>query len=542
VRHLIRWSVTATALFGLIVLSQTGLLPRFGMVHSVSAVPVSDTAGLIVTALLALFLLLRSPPFPSIALVLITTSAAGEALSALAHREAGIILSTASLHAGMLLLFALALMDLAYSHLKDRYAALARLKYLATHDADTGLLSRQGLIVRPEPAYPLALVLLEIQATDELRAMLGHEVAEALVVRFATRLSHAGYTEVARVASATFALIRRDEDAEALAASARHLATTLSGAYQVDEHSLHIDVVAGYAAGTSCRSTLLSQAEIALIQARGDHMGVRGFSPADQHALDRRRRLDRDLRQAIDRQQLRLLYQPQVDLRSRRIIGAEALIRWDHPEFGEVSPTEFIPLSEETGQILDLGRWALGQACRQAVAWPVPITIAVNVSPLQFQHSDVPAVVNEALRQSGLPAARLELEITEGSRITDPKRIHDLMWSLDPLGIRLSVDDFGTGYSSLSYFRDFPFHTVKIDQAFVRDRASRAHVDLLAAIIELARKMGKQTVAEGIEDETTASVLAAMGCTYGQGYHFGRPMSDQELTSLLSWHWRRRAL
>src|SRR5690606_23641573 len=156
--------------------------------------------------------------------------------------------------------------------------------------------------------------------------------------------------------------------------------------------------------------------------------------------------------------------------------------------------------------------------------WPQPITIAVNVSPVQFQQSDIAATVEAALRRSGLAPSRLELEITEGSRVTEAAKVHDVIWRLQDTGVRLSIDDFGTGYSTLSYFRDLPFDTVKIDQRFVRNNMTAKVRSLLAAIVELARKMGKKTVAEGVEDAETAARLTQLGCTYGQGYYFGRPM------------------
>jgi EAL domain-containing protein (putative c-di-GMP-specific phosphodiesterase class I) len=301
----------------------------------------------------------------------------------------------------------------------------------------------------------------------------------------------------------------------------------------VDGHHLHVDVVAGYASGSRAREDLLNQAGTAVIQARTERVAVRGFSPADQHAMDRHRQLDRDLRQALDRDQLRLIFQPQVDLTTRRIVGAETLMRWEHPRLGLVSPAEFIPVAEETGLILDLGRWVLDQACQQAALWPSPIAVAVNVSPIQFQQDDFVVMVEAALRRSGLPASRLELEITESESVADTALVQTVMWRLQEIGVRLAIDDFGTGYSSLSYFRDLPFETVKIDQSFVRDRTSAEDRKLLAAIVALSSAMGKLTVAEGIEDEGVAIQLAAMGCKFGQGYYFSRPIPSEELSVLL---------
>lgn len=493
--------------------------------------------GLGVAAFIAMIMLLRRQraPIPVLLGILGLSALSGEALAYHAYTELDILVDTGSFHVGLVLLFGLALADDGYRHLQGRRSALQRMQYLASHDAATGLWSRQGLLEQPPPAVPLAMVLLHVPATDELRALLGHDLVQKLLSRFAKRLDHTGFSELARVAGASFAMTRRDDgDADKLAASARHLASTLCGTYDVDGHTLHIDVLAGYSAGTTSRADLLNQAETALIHARSNRLTVRGFSAADQVAMGRRRRLDRDLRQALLRGQLRLIYQPQVDMVSREIIGAETLMRWEHPELGLISPAEFIPLAEETGQIIELGRWIISEACRQAMEWPAPITVAVNVSPIQFQHDDICQAVAAALRNTGLPAHRLELEITESSRVTDPKRVHDVMWRLQKLGIQLSIDDFGTGYSSLGYFRDLPFDTVKIDQSFVRNRTAEQDIALLAAIIELSKKMGKHTVAEGVEDEATARNLAQMGCTYGQGYYFGRPMPHDVLCTRLT--------
>nr|WP_269468020.1 EAL domain-containing protein [Devosia ureilytica] len=470
----------------------------------------------------------------TIALALLSTAVLGELLALVAYGQLGIIVETATLHIGMLLLLGLALADNGYNHLLARRTAQQRLQFLATHDPATGLLSRQGLLDLPETDAGLTLVLLQIQSIDELRATLGHDIVEQLLVQFAHRLSHCGFAIVARTALANFALTDVDDgDADRLTAAAQRLIAMLSGIYTVDGHSLHIQLIAGYAAGSSSRAELLNRAEIALIRARMTQIPARGFQLADQQALDRQQKLDRDLRQAIGRNQLRLLFQPQVNLRTRQINGAESLMRWEHPELGLISPAEFIPIAEETGLIVDLGRWILGEACRQAAHWPSPIVVAVNVSPIQFQQTDIVATVEAALHRSGLPPSRLEMEITESQDLVDAGRVRDAMWRLRNLGVRLSIDDFGTGYSSLSYFRDLPFDTVKVDQSFIRDRNSDADRLLLSAILELARKMGKSTIAEGVEDEATAAWLAEAGCTSGQGYHFSRPISDLELTGLL---------
>jgi EAL domain-containing protein (putative c-di-GMP-specific phosphodiesterase class I)/CHASE2 domain-containing sensor protein/GGDEF domain-containing protein len=492
--------------------------------------------GAIIAALLGIALLLlgRRVRLPALLATLLVVSALGEAGAVLGYRHLDIIIDTASLHIGIVLLLGLAVADNGYGHLLARRAAQERLNFLAGHDAATGLMSRQGLLDRPAPNTSLMLVLLQVQSLDELRTTLGYEIVEALLVHFAHGLGHTGFAELARIGPASFALIDLDHgNADQLAASARQLTATLSGTYNVDGHSLQVDVVAGYAAGSSIRADLLNQAEIALIQARSAHLPARGFRRSDQLAMERHRQLDRDLRQAVNRRHIHLAFQPQVDLKTRTICGAEALVRWDHPELGPIAPMEFIPLAEETGFIVELGRWILWEACRQATLWPRPITVAVNVSPIQFQHENFAATVESALRRSNLPASRLELELTETERVADLGNTGRVMDGLRALGVRLSMDDFGTGYSSLRYLRDLPFDMVKIDQSFVRDRHSRADVEFVSAIVDLSTRMGKQTVAEGIEDEITANRLAQIGCTYGQGYFFGRPMCCDDLVAMI---------
>lgn len=491
--------------------------------------------GLLATAVLALAMLFRQKriDIPTTAVVLVSAAIAGEVLGLIGFARFGIIVDTATLHVGLVMLFVLALVDNGYHHLRARRAAQQRLEFLATHDAATGLLSQQGLLGLSPPASSVSLVLLQIRSMDELRATLGHEVIDALLAQFVHRLRHVGSMDLARVAPSRFAVIRSDDgDADRLAAAAEQLCDVLSGTYRVDGHNLHIEVIAGYAAGQTSRAALLNQAETALIEARAGRLRLRNFNPSDQIKLDRHRQLDRDLRLALEHDQVHLLFQPKVWLNSGRIVGVEALMRWEHPELGLISPLEFIPLAEETGLIVDLGRWIIEEACRQAMTWPQPITVAVNVSAVQLQFDDLFEAVRVALQRTGLPPDRLELEITESGDVGNAA-VQETMWQLQDMGVRLSIDDFGTGYSSLSYFRDLPFDTVKIDQSFVRGRTTPEDRRLLAAIVELAAKLDKHTVAEGIEDAATAHRLAALGCTFGQGYHFGRPMPGSELIERL---------
>jgi EAL domain-containing protein (putative c-di-GMP-specific phosphodiesterase class I) len=244
------------------------------------------------------------------------------------------------------------------------------------------------------------------------------------------------------------------------------------------------------------------------------------------------------LRRALERGELFLHYQPQVDLASGAVVGAEALLRWRHPELGLVSPARFIPLAEESGLIVPIGAWVLQEACRQAVAWQraglPPLTMAVNMSAVQFRRGDVEQTVAQALADSGLAAQWLELELTESILLQNVESILAMVQRLKRKGVRLSIDDFGTGYSSLSYLKRFDIDKLKIDQSFVRNLASdQEDAAIVRAIIQMAHSLGLRTIAEGVEDEAMISSLCGFGCDEVQGYYLGRPMPAAEMQAYL---------
>jgi EAL domain-containing protein (putative c-di-GMP-specific phosphodiesterase class I) len=245
--------------------------------------------------------------------------------------------------------------------------------------------------------------------------------------------------------------------------------------------------------------------------------------------------LEAVLRKAIDNGRLHLYYQPQIDLRTRRIVGFEALARWDHPERGPVSPGVFIPLAEKTGLVVPLGAWALRQACADALPWGDDITIAVNVAPQQLRIEGFVDMVRDAVAKSGLKPARLELEITESAPLHDDEAMLALLKELATIGVRLSMDDFGTGNTGLSYLHKFRFDKLKIDQSFVRKLGDRKEAELIVrAIVELSATLNVKTVAEGIETERQAAILRSMNCTVGQGFLFGRPTPVSAANTLVS--------
>jgi EAL domain-containing protein (putative c-di-GMP-specific phosphodiesterase class I) len=248
------------------------------------------------------------------------------------------------------------------------------------------------------------------------------------------------------------------------------------------------------------------------------------------------------LHRAIDRQELEVFFQPQMDVQSGRVLGFEALMRWRHPELGLVSPARFIPLAEDNGQIVPMGAWILRQACTTAAHWPqsLQLRVAVNLSARQFADPGLFAHVREALEKSGLPAPQLELEITEGTVMQDLQRTLDLLRRFKNMGVKLAIDDFGTGYSSLAYLKRFPLDVLKIDQSFVRQLCSDREDQAIAnAVIQLAHSLGLRVIAEGVETAEQEALLRVMGCDDVQGYLYGKPMT---LEDTREWLARRNAV
>jgi EAL domain-containing protein (putative c-di-GMP-specific phosphodiesterase class I) len=274
---------------------------------------------------------------------------------------------------------------------------------------------------------------------------------------------------------------------------------------------------------------------MALSRAKNDSRGTFSFFEVGMDArAQSRRKIEIDLREAIQNDVLRPHYQPLIDLSSGRITGFEALVRWPHPERGMISPAEFIPVAEETGLIDVVGGLMLRHACTDAARWPDDVRIAVNLSPLQFRAGNLLSVVMDALKQSGLAASRLELEITETLLLEKSGQVLATLHALRSLGVRISMDDFGTGYSSLSYLRSFPFDKIKIDQSFVRDLGTNREAQaIVRSIISLGAGLGVIITAEGVETEAEVKCLRAEGCHEGQGFLFSRARPNAEIIGLL---------
>jgi diguanylate cyclase (GGDEF)-like protein len=280
---------------------------------------------------------------------------------------------------------------------------------------------------------------------------------------------------------------------------------------------------------------LMRDADLALYAAKAAGKGCYRFFAPEMHEAARERQLmESDLRVALEKDQLKVFFQPCVDATSEAVTGFEALIRWFHPEHGPVSPAEFIPLAEEIQLINEIGEWVLRTACEEAVKWPDHVSVAVNLSPVQFKSPALPTMVRAMLSETALAANRLELEITEGVFLSNDEHVHDMIRSLKNIGVKLALDDFGTGYSSLSYLQRVPFDKIKVDQSFVRgasDPQSR-NAALIRAMVGLASDLKMQTTAEGVETSQVLQLVRDLGCSLVQGYYFGKPMPAEEAREL----------
>ena len=439
----------------------------------------------------------------------------------------------------------LALMDIT-----ERKRAEARLAFMAQHDGLTGLPNRnllrqqvdEMLLHTRRSAEKVAVLMLGLDNFKAVNETLGHAIGDKLLRGVAKRLRSTLREEdaLARLNSDEFAIVQsgltRPEDAVMLA---KRLLEAIADPYLLDGHSVVIGASIGIAmapADGDDSEKLLKSADMALSRAKLDARGTFAFFEAALHAkAQSRRKTEVELRDAIQNDVLRPYYQPLVDLSSGRITGFEALVRWPHAERGMVSPAEFIPVAEETGLINPLGGLMLRRACFDAATWPDDVRVAVNLSPLQFRSGNLLSVVTDALKHSGLPPRRLELEITEMLLLEKSAQVLATLHALRALGVRISMDDFGTGYSSLSYLRSFPFDKIKIDQSFVRDLgANREAQAIIRSIVSLGKGLGVTITAEGVETEAELSCLRAEGCDEGQGFLFSKARPNAEIISLLA--------
>ncbi len=438
----------------------------------------------------------------------------------------------------------LALMDIT-----ERKRAEARLAFLAQHDGLTGLPNRnllrqqmdEILLHTRRSAEKVAVLVLGLDNFKSVNDTLGHGVGDKLLRGVAKRLRSSLREEdtLARLNSDEFAIIQtgmaRPEDAALLS---RRLLEAIGDPYLLDGHSVVIGATIGIAMAPGDgedAEKLLKNADMALSRAKTESRGTFSFFEADMDArAQKRRKIELELRDAIQNEVLQPYYQPLIDLTTGRITGFEALVRWPHPERGMVSPGDFIPVAEETGLVNGVGGLMLRRACMDAALWPDDVRVAVNLSPVQFRVGNLMAVVMDALKQSGLPPERLEVEITETVLLEKSDTVLATLHALRSLGLRISMDDFGTGFSSLSYLRSFPFDKIKIDQIFVRDLAANRDAQaIIRSIVSLGQGLGVTITAEGVETEAELSCLRAEGCHEAQGFLFSKARPHEEIVALL---------
>ena len=420
----------------------------------------------------------------------------------------------------------------------------ARIRHMAHYDALTDLANRSLLRERlervlecPEQAGPVAILWLDLDRFKEVNDTLGHATGDALLKAVARRLIDTVRAEdtVARLGGDEFAVLQRGVSQPVGATSlASRLIKSVGAPYQINDHQIVIGTSVGISIAPSDAADpeqLLKNADLALYRVKKEGRGTyRFFEPEMDARMHARRKMERDLRNAMASAGFELFYQPIVDIESNRITAFEALLRWNHPERGRISPTEFIPLTEETGLIASIGEWALRAACAQAATWPRGIKVAVNLSPLQFKQSDLVQVTTDALGSSGLSASELELEITESALLENTEKTLATLHALRGLGVRISMDDFGTGYSSLSNLRSFPFDKIKVDQSFTQGLGKEEQCEtIIQAVVALGHGLGMTTTAEGVETADQLAWVRAIGIDEVQGFHLGRPVPASEI-------------
>jgi diguanylate cyclase (GGDEF)-like protein len=435
-----------------------------------------------------------------------------------------------------------------HDDITDRQRAEQRIAHMARHDALTDLPNR--LLFRERLAEALAgvsrgnklaVLFLDLDRFKGVNDTLGHPMGDELLKMVAARLRHSvrEVDTVARVGGDEFAIIQTGiEQPTDTAILAQRIGEAVRAPYDLAGHAVVVDTSIGIAMSPNDGTEpdgLLKAADMALYGAKADGRGTyRFFEPAMDMRMKARRELETALRQALAAGQFELHYQPLVNVDDKRITGCEALLRWNHPERGMVSPAEFTPVAEEIGLIVPLGEWVLRKACLDAASWPDGIKVAVNLSPIQVTNQNLVPLVISALAAAGLPARRLEVEITESVLMHNTEKNTATLHRLRELGVRISMDDFGTGYSSLSYLRKFPFDKIKIDRSFISGLPDdNESIAIVRAVAGLAANLNMAATAEGVETAEQLAAIRALGCVEMQGYLFSRPVPLAEIMALL---------
>jgi diguanylate cyclase (GGDEF)-like protein/PAS domain S-box-containing protein len=422
-----------------------------------------------------------------------------------------------------------------------------RLAHMAHHDVLTGLPNRIAfneciaatLSLAADSGESFAMLSLDLDRFKTVNDVFGHTIGDRLLRELAGRLEQACQGAfLARTGGDEFHVITscgaQPASAEALA---EKLCAALDADIDIDGVPLRVGLTVGVAIfpqDAADAPTLVANADAALVRAKSERRGsIRFFEQSMDRQLREKRALQQDLRTALGRDEFALHYQPQANI-DGEVNGFEALVRWHHPRYGMIAPNTFIPLAEESGIIIELGEWILRAACREAASWPRPLDIAINLSPVQFQHGDLPKLVHEVLLETGLAPARLVLEITEGVLIGEFNRGVAILRRLKHLGVRIAMDDFGTGYSSLSYLQSFPFDKIKIDKSFIANLGhSQEAATIVRAVIALGHGLDLPVVAEGVETKEQLKFLADESCNEIQGYFIGRPKPIADYADLI---------
>ena len=437
-----------------------------------------------------------------------------------------------------------------FEDITEWQAAQEQISHMARHDALTNLPNRTLFREQLEKALrlakrsdQLAVLCLDLDHFKSINDSLGHPVGDVLLKEVGRRLGQC-ITEndtVARLGGDEFAIVQfcNDCDPSAVALLASHVVEQVSAPYEIAGHQLVIGVSIGISLAPEDGKNpdeLLKKADLALYRAKEDGRGTYRFFETGMDARAQARRLlEIDLRAALHRKEFEVYYQPIRDVAKDVVVAFEALVRWNHSLRGMISPVNFIPLAEETGLIVPIGEWVLRQACMDAVRWSQDVAVAVNLSPVQFKNPNLVASVKDALKASGLPARRLELEVTESVLLQNSEATLSVLHELRSFGVRISLDDFGTGYSSLSYLRSFPFDKIKIDRSFVSELATREDsMAIVRAVTGLGKSLGIVTTAEGVETDAQFELLRREGCTQAQGYLFSPPRPVAEVETMLS--------
>jgi diguanylate cyclase (GGDEF)-like protein len=433
--------------------------------------------------------------------------------------------------------------------LRERRAAEQRILFLAHFDTLTGLPNRASFQDRLENDIAsmkarggeLALMIVDLDRFKEINDVHGHaagdELLKATAARITALLSHTEFA--ARLGGDEFVIVQTGRDQPASAARlADKLLEVFAKPMLLSGQPFHVGLTIGvsvYPRDGDATRTLLANADLALYRAK-EHGRARAcfFTPDMDETVRERRILAQQLNQAIENDELEVHYQAQASIATGEIIGFEALARWNHPTHGYIGPSQFIPIAEETDLILHLGEWILRKVCKEAANWTKPYTVAVNLSPIQFKLANLPELIHEILLETGMPAHRLELEITESALIEDLQRTLDMLRRIKALGVAIAMDDFGTGYSSLSTLQAFPFDKLKIDKSFVDKIGSRQQATVIVtAVLGLGRSLDIPVLAEGVENEEQRSFLDGEACAQAQGYLFGRPAPLADIRHLV---------